>query len=166
MKPTVKKRMYCVFFNSRGVQQISHQCQNQTFKSVDYIQALSELARNLSLFATPKIILHQDNCRVHLSHLCQEYFYCHKIRLTGHPPYSPDLSPPDFWLFKWLKKEFRGREYENEDDLAAAVHDYLASIPQEEFKKCFKEWFIRMRKCIDRDGDYFEIEERDLKKQQ
>lgn len=164
MKPTVKKRMYCIFFNSKGPVQISYQSQNDTFTSVHYIQSLTEAALNLSNFASPKIILHQDNCAVHMSNICKEYYARNRIQLMGHPAYSPDLAPCDFWLFKILKKEFRGKEFDNEDDLAAAVYEYLGSIPTEEYEKCFKEWFIRMKKCIQANGEYFEIKKRILKK--
>ena len=65
-----------------------------------------------------------------------------------------------------MKKEFRGREFKNEDDLAAAVYEYLGSIPKSEFEKCFKEWFRGMKLCIEKTGNYFEMKERVLKENQ
>ena len=163
VKPTVKKRMYCVFFNSKEVVQISVLPQNETFNSIDYISSLQEMAKNISNFSCPKIILQQDNCRVHYSHLCQYYYKSNRIELMSHPAYSPDLAPCDFWLFRILKQEFRGKEYQNENDLAAAVYEYLGSIPQSEYQKCFNEWFERMKRCIEMNGEYFEIKRRALK---
>ena len=78
-----------------------------------------------------------------------------------HPPYSPDLSPCDFWLFKLLKKHFRGKKYKTENELALAVNLFLAQIPEEEFAKCIKIWFERMEMCVQKKGGYFEMKERE-----
>ena len=37
------------------------------------------------------------------------------IEVLGHPPYSPDLAPCDFFLFPTLKKILCGRQF---DDVA------------------------------------------------
>ena len=34
-----------------------------------------------------------------------------KVKVLNHPPYSPDLSPCDFFLFPRLKKMFSGNVY-------------------------------------------------------
>lgn len=79
------------------------------------------------------------------------------------PAYSPDVAPCDFWLFKKLKTEFGGKEFDSENDLAAAIYVFLGSIHEKEYRKCFKIWFKRMKYCIDAEGEYFEIKERVLK---
>jgi hypothetical protein len=38
----------------------------------------------------------------------------------NHPPYSPNLAPRDFYLFKDLKKVLRGR-FSGEDEMKSAV---------------------------------------------
>lgn len=75
----------------------------------------------------------------------------------SHPPYSPDLSPCDFWLFKKIKKAFRGKNHTTDTELALAIDLFTAQIPKSEFEKCFKIWFERMDKCINENGGYFEI---------
>ena len=34
-----------------------------------------------------------------------------KVKVLNHPPYSPDLSPCDFFLFPRLKKMLSGNKY-------------------------------------------------------
>ena len=43
-----------------------------------------------------------------------------KVVQLSHPPYSPDLSPCDFFLFPLLKKTLSGRCYESGSALSSA----------------------------------------------
>jgi hypothetical protein len=36
---------------------------------------------------------------------------------SAHPPYSPDLAPPEFHLFGYLKDKPRGRHFAEGDEL-------------------------------------------------
>jgi histone-lysine N-methyltransferase SETMAR len=42
-----------------------------------------------------------------------------------HPAYSPDLAPSDFHLYGPLKQALRGRRFSSDDDVKAAVHQWL-----------------------------------------
>ena len=45
-------------------------------------------------------------CEVAKSFLASE-----KVKVLNHPPYSPNLSPRDFFLFPRLKKRLSGNKY-------------------------------------------------------
>jgi len=36
-----------------------------------------------------------------------------------HPPYSPDLTPCDFWAFATMKMELRGKKFQSDGQSAA-----------------------------------------------
>jgi transposase len=42
-----------------------------------------------------------------------------------HPPYSPDLSPPGYFLFPKLKIKFKGLQIEDVAEIQVAVNDEL-----------------------------------------
>ena len=46
-----------------------------------------------------RFILHMDNSPVHKSKIVQEFIKSHGMIMPPHLPYSPDLSPFDFYLF-------------------------------------------------------------------
>lgn len=98
-----------MFFNSKGVIHSQFQGECYSVKSKDCIEALKKVKKNLieSRFKNP--ILHQDNSPVHTYYESQAYYQLDDWELKDHPPYSPDLSPCDFWLLKLLKKQFRGK---------------------------------------------------------
>jgi hypothetical protein len=50
------------------------------------------------------------------------------IRRLPHPRYSPDIAPCDFWLFGYLKNSLKGRFFDDDMALRAAVTEILVSI--------------------------------------
>lgn len=52
----------------------------------------------------------------------------HQTTSLPHPPYSPDMSPPDFDLFGRLKEPLRGKRFESLNDLKNAAGQVLKSL--------------------------------------
>jgi histone-lysine N-methyltransferase SETMAR len=51
--------------------------------------------------------VHMDNSRCHTGRMAAPEFDHQRLGRTDHPPYSPDLSPCDFWLFGFLKEKLK-----------------------------------------------------------
>lgn len=103
-----------------------------------------------------RIILHHDNASTHTSAQTSEYLASENIELMGHPPYSPDLAPNDFFLFPNIKKKMRGQRFSTPQEAVEAFKTHVLELPQSEWKKCYEKWFERMQKCINLRGEYFE----------
>ncbi|EZA54943.1 Histone-lysine N-methyltransferase SETMAR [Ooceraea biroi] len=73
-----------------------------------------------------------------------------------HCPYSPDLSPNDFFLFPNIKYKMRGERFVSPETAVEAFRTLFSEVTASEWKKCFENWFERMQKCIDLKGEYFE----------
>ena len=43
----------------------------------------------------------------------------------NHPTYSPDLVPGDYFLFRNLKKHFRGRRFPSDNEIKGAVSEWF-----------------------------------------
>ena len=52
--------------------------------------------------------------------------------LKNQPPYSPDLSPCDFFLFPRLKKTLSRNKYTSRSSLGSAIYQYLQQISKED----------------------------------
>jgi len=50
-----------------------------------------------------------------------------------HPPYSPDLSLPDFFLFPTLKMKLKGLHFADIAEIQEAVTVELKKVQKEEF---------------------------------
>ncbi|GFW09719.1 histone-lysine N-methyltransferase SETMAR [Trichonephila clavipes] len=57
------------------------------------------------------ILLHHDNARPHIAHCVLHVLQQSNAEILPHPPYSPDLTPCDFWLFPQFKKPLRGKHF-------------------------------------------------------
>ena len=67
------------------------------------------------------MLFHHDNAPNHQASTTQETIDRRSIEVLGHPPYSLDLAPYDFFLFPPLKKILRGRQFDDVADLQRAV---------------------------------------------
>ncbi|PRD24778.1 UNVERIFIED_CONTAM: hypothetical protein NCL1_42757 [Trichonephila clavipes] len=56
------------------------------------------------------------------------------------PPYYPDLSPCDFFLFPKLKNHLKEYYFGTPENIQTAVSDQLKAIPISEFHQCYEEW--------------------------
>jgi len=73
----------------------------------------------------------------------------------GHPLYSPNLAPNDFWLFLKMKSTLRGKRFQDIEHIQKTLTTALKAIPQQEFHKCFKEWLHPCTNCIAAQKGYF-----------
>jgi len=103
-----------------------------------------------------RIILHHDNASSHSAHKTNDFLKANNVELMTHCPYSPDLSPNDFFLFSLIKKKMRGKRFSTPEEAIDAFKMHVSEIPSSGWKNCFKDWFDRMKKCIDYKGEYFE----------
>lgn len=103
-----------------------------------------------------RVILHHDNASSHTAGQTIEYLKAKNVELMSHCPYSPDLSPCDFFLFPFVKNKMRGKRFLTPEEAVDAFTQHVSEIPTSEWHKCFQNWFDRMQKCIDLKGDYFE----------
>ena len=60
----------------------------------------------------------------------QDFWKEEKVVQLSHPPYLPDRSPCDFFLFPLLKKTLSGRCYESRSALGSAIYQRLQGIPK------------------------------------
>jgi histone-lysine N-methyltransferase SETMAR len=70
-------------------------------------------------------------------------------------PYSPDLSPPDFFLLPEMRSTLKRRRYEDTEDIERNVTNELLALHANEFRKCFQQLYERAQKCVT-SQDYFE----------
>jgi histone-lysine N-methyltransferase SETMAR len=73
-----------------------------------------------------------------------------------HPPYSPNLTPYDFWPFQKLKNALTGQRFADIPDIQCNVTMLLRGIPENNFQDCFQQWHHHLTKCIASQGEYFE----------
>ena len=99
-------------------------------------------------------LLH-GNASSHKCEVVKSFLASEKVKVLNHPPYSPDLSPCDFFLFQRLKKMLSGNKYTS-SSLGSAIYQYLQQIPKEDYLSAFSDWVKTLQKCVSVKGEYFE----------
>jgi hypothetical protein len=67
--------------------------------------------------------------------------------LFSHP-YSPDLSPPDYFLFPKLKVKLKGLHFADVPEIQEAVTDELRNVQKVDFLVGFQKLYHRAKACI------------------
>jgi transposase len=126
----------------------------------EYYKGLLERLRNDVRRKQPEkwangFILHHDNAPCHTALLVCQFLSNKNITVCPHPPYSPDLTQCDFWLFPKIKMTMKGKYFESILDIEAATTVQLKTLMKEDFQNCFSKWQERWDKCVRSGGGGF-----------
>lgn len=114
LKPTkvararsTSKQMVACFFGKSGLVATVPLKERKTVNSEWYTTiCLPEVFEEIrKINRRRRITLHHDNASSHTSHQTSEFLSTQNIVLMGHPAYSPDLAPNDYFLFPTIKKK-------------------------------------------------------------
>ena len=95
------------------------------------------------------------NAPVHTAAVAKDWFAANAIPLLEHPPYSPDVTPVDFFLFPKVKEALAGNIIAA-DSVKNAWDGVTITIAKEAYAAAFQRWFERNKKCVRIGGGYVE----------
>jgi len=72
-----------------------------------------------------RVLLLHDNAPAHTSAVATSAAAECGYELVPHPPYSPDLTPSDLYLFPVVKEYLRGTHFSSDNDVVASVEVFL-----------------------------------------
>lgn len=151
-----KAMMLTVFWDWHGILTTDFADSNVKINSEYYSQLVSTCRKARRKKRNVPLWFLQDNAPVHKSaQTMQQILEC-GLQLLDHPPYSPDLAPSDFYLFKHLKKHLRGKSFKDKESLRSSVNDFFSNQPEKFFQNAFDEMVNRWRKCLENNGSYIE----------
>ena len=127
---SVGKHMFASFFMKPGFNTIiplengktvtakwyTEECLSNVLKQVEKHRRLNDL------------VIHHDNASSHNATQTMEFLEAQRIKLMGHPAYSPDLSPCDFWLFSKINEQLRGKNFQDIYELHTAVQEQMEGL--------------------------------------
>ena len=89
-------------------------------------------------------LLH-DSASSHKCEVVKSFLASEKMKVLNHPPYSPDLSPCDFFLLPRHKKMLPGNKYTSRSSHGSAIYQCLQQIPKEDYLSAFRDWVERLQ---------------------
>jgi histone-lysine N-methyltransferase SETMAR len=101
-------------------------------------------------------IVHMDNSMCHNGEKIVGEFQRKDLTRMPHQPYSPDISPCDFWFFGMVKQQLKGQEFESHSEIEAAITRIWEDLTLPDVESVFQSWKTRLEWVVQHDGDYYE----------
>ena len=159
-QPSAGKMMATVFWDAQGVIMLDFLAKKSTRTVAYYANLLDQLRtviREKRRYKLSKgILLQQDNARVHTCKIAMDAVERNGYELIPHPAYSPDLVPSDYFLFPNLKKDIRGRHFRSNEEVVAAVEEWVRGKDPGFFSSGLMALEHRWSKSIILEGNYIE----------
>ncbi|GBP65346.1 Mariner Mos1 transposase [Eumeta japonica] len=116
------KLLLCIWWDQRGVIYYEHLKPNETITGDRYRLQLIHLSRALKEKRSEyskrhdKVILLHDNARPHVAKLVKTYLGTLKWDVLPYPPYSPDIAPSDYHLFRSMAHGLTDQKFTSYED--------------------------------------------------
>lgn len=141
-----------------------------TVNTERYLKVLEKFYRELERLYPgylPKVWFQQDGATPHTSKLSMEWLREHfKTRIISSTrdkslpiewaPHSPDLNPPDFFLWGYLKDRVYQDKPKTLTELKEKITDECKAIKPDVFKSVMNNFCLRLKKCKDLNGAHLE----------
>ena len=129
--------MYAIFFNSsEPVVQVPYPS-GHTVTGRFYKNSVLKKEKEFYNKKRPRTL--HDNASSYKCEVVKSFLASVKVKVLNHPPYSPDLSPCDFFLFPRLKKMLSGNKHTSKSSLGSAIYQCLQQIPKDEYLSVFRD---------------------------
>jgi len=130
-------------------------CHICSLSSVQFCQSDSMSSEPVCELSAGVLLLH-DNAPVHMSAKSQAAIQQCVFQQLNHPPYSPDLAPSDYILFRVMKKLLRDKRFSSDEEVKEAVTTWFEEQSKDIFSRGIKSLQQKRAKCIELLGDYIE----------
>jgi hypothetical protein len=101
------------------------------------------------------VLLLHDNAPAHSAAIIRQFLAQKQVATLNHPPYSPNLSPPDYLLFPKVKLQPKGARFDTTEEIQKAVTGQLNKIPAKDFFNVMKKLETCANLCITSHGSWF-----------
>ncbi|XP_017368133.1 histone-lysine N-methyltransferase SETMAR isoform X2 [Cebus imitator] len=162
-KPTLhqKKVMITIWWSAAGLIHYSFLNPGETITSEKYAQEIDEMHQKLQCLPLALVnrkgpILLHDNARPHIIQPTLQKLNELGYEVLPHPPYSPDLLPTNYHIFKHLNNFLQGKRFHNQQDAENAFQEFIKSRSRDFYTTGINQLISRWQKCVDCNGSYFD----------
>ena len=99
-------------------------------------------------------ILHYDNAKPHTAKQTIQKIDSLGWKKLEHPPYSPDISPNDFFLYGYVKSQLPYYHPKSSYELLEAITEICSKIKESIWVKVYNSWLERLKSVYESNGEY------------
>ncbi|EFN76923.1 Histone-lysine N-methyltransferase SETMAR, partial [Harpegnathos saltator] len=100
------------------------------------------------------IVFHQDNARPHTPSTTRQKLRELGWEVISHPPYSPDLAPSDYHLFKHLQNFLDGTKLISREACENELAKFFTNRDEDFFNRGIMKLPSKWTKVIEQNGAY------------
>ncbi|UYV81406.1 hypothetical protein LAZ67_20001096 [Cordylochernes scorpioides] len=147
--------MLCIWWDQLGVINYELLQPNETITGERYQQQLMRLCRALKikrpLYAKryDKVIYQHDNTRPRVAKVVKETLEALQWDVLPHPPYSPDIAPSDYHMFRSMTHALAEQHFTSYEEAKNWVDVWIASKDEEFFRHGIRMLSKRWEKVVD-----------------
>lgn len=155
-----KKVLLCIWWDQHGILYYELLQPGETVTAERYKRQIIELSNKLQTKRPEwanrhdKVILLYDNARPHVAKSVSDVLKQLNWEMLPHPPYSPDIAPSDYHLFRSMAHGLAKQQFKNYQDVKKWLDEWIASKQVNFFcdgiRKLIKNW----KNVVDNDGNY------------
>lgn len=160
-KPDLHQRkvMLCLWWDRRGPVYYELLKQGQTINANTYCNQLDKLNAAIKekrpVLANRKgILFHQDNAKRHTAMATQLKLNELGWEVLSHPPYSPDIAPSYYYLFRSLQNYLTGKKFTSFKAVSMAVAEYFGSKDENFYARGIDKLPERWQRVVANNGYY------------
>ena len=125
-----KKVMLSVRWDFKGIVYFEMFPKKQIINLNVYCRQLMKLDKEIEekwpeLETRKGVIFHQDNARLHTSMVTRKKLLKLGWEVMPHPPYSPDLAPSDYYLFRSLQIHLNEKTFDSNEAVKNELYQFL-----------------------------------------
>lgn len=163
-KPNIhgSKLMLCIWWDQLGVIYYELLQPGETITGARYRTQLMRLSRALQEKRPQyeqrheKVMLLHDNARPHVAQVVKTYLETLKWDVLPHPPYSPDIAPSDYHLFRSMAHGLAEQHFHYYEEAKNWVDSWIAAKDEQFFRRGIRMLPERWEKVVASDGQYFQ----------
>lgn len=154
-----QKVLLCIWWDWKGVVYYELLPQGETINSKKYCSQLNKLKRAIKdkrpeLENRKGVIFHHDNARPHTSLVTRQRLHTFGWEIMPHPPYSPDIAPSDYHLFRSLQNHLNGQKFNCLEAVKNGLDEFFAQKSRGFYTSGIMKLPERWQKIIDQNGQY------------
>lgn len=162
-KPNIhgKKVLLCIWWDQHGILYYELLQPGETVTANRYQQQLVQLRNQLAVKRPEwadrhdKVILLHDNARPHVAQSVKDTLKDFKWEVLLHPPYSPDIAPSDYHLFRSMAHGLAEQHFQIRQEVQEWLDEWIASKPTNFFYNGIHKLPNLWENVVINDGNYF-----------
>ena len=103
-----------------------------------------------------KVILQHDNARPHVAKPLKTYLETFEWKVPPHLPYSLDIVPSDYYLFRSMAHGLADQQSRLYEDIEKWLDSWIASKDEHFYRNGIRALAERWAQVVANDGQYFE----------